>query len=43
LVEQAVPRFAKSADMERYHVTIEARKEHEPHVQAFFVVYFGYP
>jgi len=41
LAEQAVQRFAKLEDMDRYGCTIEEREEYEPHINAGTIVYAG--
>src|SRR2546421_48010 len=41
LEEQAVERFAKYEDLERYKATIEEREEYEPHIEKGIVVYAG--
>ena len=41
LAEQAVERFAKYEDLERYKATIEEREEYEPHIEKGIVVYAG--
>lgn len=41
LSKQAIQRFAQSADLDRYHCTIEEREEFEPHIAQGTVVYAG--
>src|SRR5436309_655584 len=41
LEEQAVERFAKYEDLEKYKATIEEREEYEPHIEKGIVVYAG--
>ena len=41
LVEQAVQRFAKYADLDRNECTIEEREEYEPHIDNGHIVYAG--
>lgn len=41
LASQAVQRFAKYADLDRHHTTIEEREEYEPHLDRGVVVYAG--
>src|SRR5256712_6431759 len=41
LEEQAVERFAKYEDLERYKATIEEREEYEPHIEKGIVVFAG--
>ncbi|MDE1855680.1 MAG: GTPase [Candidatus Micrarchaeota archaeon] len=41
LARQAVERFAKLGDLERYKTTIEEREDYEPHIKNNTVVYAG--
>ncbi len=41
LKDQAVQRFAKLSDLDRYKCTIEEREDYEPHIRNGFVLYSG--
>ena len=41
LVKQAVQRFAKLEDLDKYDCTIEEREEYEPHIKTGTIVYAG--
>lgn len=41
LAEQAVQRFEKLSDLDKYNTTIEEREDYEPHIRNGFVVYAG--
>jgi len=41
LRKQAVQRFEKLSDLEKYEATIEEREDYEPHIRNGFVVYAG--
>ncbi len=41
LKDQAVERFSKLSDLDKYKTTIEEREDYEPHIKNGFVVYAG--
>ncbi len=41
LKDEAVERFAKLSDLDKYKATIEEREDYEPHIRNRFVVYAG--